>query len=166
MRITPHFSLAEFAQPARHGLPRIDYPPEWRETRLRELAELLEVIHGRVQAYLGSWPIRLHVLSAYRSLAYNRAIGSRDTSQHVQGRAADIAVEYFAVAAGRHEGKWYPLTVSSLHELILTLHADGTLRDRPTRLGGLGLYERGGFTHVDTRPGKRLARWAGRRVIS
>lgn len=140
MKVTPHFSLAEFAQPARHGQPRIEYPAKWRETRLRVLAELLEVIRGRV-----GFPIQ--VLSAYRSLPYNRAIKSKDASQHVQGRAADIAAHGMAAA--------------ELHAAILSLYRDGTLRDRPTRLGGLGRYL--DFVHIDTRPGRRLARWRGSR---
>ena len=148
MKITPHFSLTEFDRPARRGFPPAPYPENWIEERLRPLAEILEVIRGRVGT-----PIV--VLSAYRDIAYNRRIGSKNTSQHVQGRAADI------VAQG--------MNVTDLHSVILALCRDGTLRDRPRWVGGLGLYGgvgSAGFVHVDTRPGKRLARWRGSRTAT
>ena len=144
MKITPHFSLSEFDRPARRGFPASPYPARWIESRLRPLAELLEVIRGRVDC-----PIV--VLSAWRELAYNRAIGSLDTSQHVQGRAGDIVAP--------------EMRTITLHAEILALYRDGTLRGRPTRLGGLGDYG-SAFVHVDTRPGTRLARWRGSRTAT
>jgi uncharacterized protein YcbK (DUF882 family) len=116
------------------------YPKEWEEERLRELCETLEVIREAA----GNRGIR--IISGYRSPAYNRKIGSTDGSQHPQGRAADI----------QHP----TLTTEELHTLILALYKAGKL----PHLGGLGLYPT--FCHVDTRSGKRLARWNGSRVGS
>lgn len=137
MRLTDHFSLAEFAQPARHGFQSEPYPREWVNDRLLPLCAALELIRDALRS-----PIT--VLSGYRSEAYNRcpAVRGARNSQHVQGRAADIRVPGIAPEA--------------VHEVALVLHEHGTIR-----LGGLGLYP--SWCHVDIRPGKRLARWTGSR---
>lgn len=132
-RLTEHFDVVEWEQPARRGLPAASYPPEWVEERLRPLAEILEVL----RAELGGRPIR--VISGYRGPAYNAAIGGAEKSQHMEGRAADIMVEGVAPAA--------------VHDVALRLHQEGRIR-----LGGLGEYPK--FTHMDVRPGP-LARWHG-----
>lgn len=69
MLVTSHFSVEEFAQPARRGLLALPYPLEWVEGRMRPLCEVLEVLRRR----LGDRPVT--VLSGYRSEAYNRAVG-------------------------------------------------------------------------------------------
>lgn len=136
IQVTPHFSTAEFA--CRDGTP---YPEEWIEERLRPLCETLEVVRDAA----GGRAIR--VTSGFRSLEYNRSIGSNDTSQHPQGRAADIQ---------------HPvLTAGALHTLILKLYKAGKL----PRLGGLGFYPT--FCHLDVRERPadgHLAQWLGTRV--
>ena len=135
-RVTPHFSVEEFDQPARHGLLATPYPPEWVEGRLRPLCEALEALRER----LGGRPVR--VLSGYRSGAYNRAVGGARASQHLEGRAADVTVR------GR--------SPEEVLAAALALYAEGV-----ARIGGLGLYP--GFVHLDVRPG-RLVRWGGSRT--
>ena len=84
MMLSPHFSLAEF-QVTNTGLPNVAGPVA-RE-RLRALCdEVLEPLRED----LGQ-PV--HVTSGYRSQAVNDAIGGSKTSQHMQGEAADIAVD-------------------------------------------------------------------------
>lgn len=131
--MSAHFGADEFAQPARHGFPRVAYPAEWVNTRLAALCEVLEVI----RAHLGK-PV--NILSGFRTIAYNKAVGGEKKSQHVEGRAADIhvpGVEPKAVQAA-----------------VQKLFNDGRL----PALGGLGCYKT--FTHIDVRP-RKVARWNG-----
>lgn len=130
--MTPHFSSQEFA--CRDGAP---YPLEWIQDRLRPLCEILE----QVRAACGGQPVS--VLSGYRTQTYNQTIGAAPRSQHVEGRAADVAILYSAP--------------ESVHAAALALHRGGQVQ-----LGGLGLYPT--FVHLDVRPGERLARWRGSRT--
>jgi uncharacterized protein YcbK (DUF882 family) len=136
MKISQHFSRAEFSQRARHGQPAMPYPAEWIADRLRPLCAALEVLRAEVGR-------PLVVVSGYRSQAYNRAIGGARASQHVTGRAADVR------CAG--------LSAVDLHAAALTLYRAGALK-----VGGLGLYS--GFVHLDVRDTPRLVRWSGSRV--
>ena len=84
MYLSPHFTLDELTvsqTAARDGIDNTP-PPEVIEN-LRRTAMGLEGI----RILLG---VPVIVTSGYRSLALNRAIGSKDTSQHVTGEAADF----------------------------------------------------------------------------
>ena len=82
--MTPHFSLAELTVTDHR---EFDNTPNESETaNLQRLAEFLEI----VKATLGGKPIMVN--SAFRSKAVNDAVGSKDTSQHRLGCAADIRV--------------------------------------------------------------------------
>ena len=82
--MTPHFSLAELTH-TDHRL--LDNTPNAAElANLQRLAEFLET----VKTTLGGKPVMIN--SAYRSKAVNDAVGSKDTSQHRQGLAADFRV--------------------------------------------------------------------------
>jgi len=84
--ITPNFTLAELAASetaARHGWDNTPGPSEL--ANLKRLADLLE----QVRALLGK-PVLVN--SAFRSKRVNDAVGSKDTSQHRIGCAADIRV--------------------------------------------------------------------------
>ena len=87
MNLTPHFTLDELTSSEtaeRHGW---DNTPSAAElANLRRLADFLE----QIKALLGGKPIMIN--SAYRSKRVNDAVGSRDTSQHRIGCAADIRV--------------------------------------------------------------------------
>lgn len=115
------------------------YPPAWVASRLQPLCIVLEAI----RAELDHRPVT--IVSGYRTPAHNRAVGGSRHSRHMEGDAADIRVA--GVSAQR------------VHAVALRLHQAGTIR-----LGGLGAYAR--FTHVDVRPGVRLARWSGSRVTA
>lgn len=82
--MTPHFSLAELTH-TDHRL--LDNTPNAAElANLKRLAEFLET----VKTTLGGKPVMIN--SAFRSKAVNDAVGSKDTSQHRLGLAADFRV--------------------------------------------------------------------------
>ena len=115
MSLSKHFSRHEFACRCGCGFDTVDI----------ELIELLEVI----REHFGQ-PVTVN--SAARCLEYNRSIGSRDTSQHVQGKAADIVIR--------------GINPDDVHFFV----------DEMDR-GGLGKYST--FTHVDV--SERRRRWTG-----
>ena len=82
--MTPNFTLAELTRTDHRSLDNIPDPAAL--VNLKRLAEFLELVKSR----LGNRPIMVN--SAYRSAAVNAACGSRDTSQHRLGCAADIRV--------------------------------------------------------------------------
>lgn len=143
MMVTPHFHVDEFAQPARHGFPRMPYPPEWIEDRLRPLCEALEVIRAEFSDR------RITIISGYRTPLYNAKVGGEPKSQHMEGRAADFWIQ--------------GVDPFSAYAICLRLHALGRLK-----IGGLGKYP--GFSHIDVRVNQqgalvsRLAKWDGART--
>ena len=84
MNLTEHFTLEELTHTDHRTL---DNSPNDSETaNLVRLAEFLE----QVKTLLGGKPIMVN--SAFRSKLVNDAVGSKDTSQHRVGCAADIRV--------------------------------------------------------------------------
>ena len=82
--MTPHFTLAELTHTDHR---QFDNTPNAAElANLKRLAEFLEV----VKTTLGGKAVMIS--SAFRSKAVNDAVGSRDTSQHRLGLAADFRV--------------------------------------------------------------------------
>ena len=84
MNLSEHFTLEELTHTEHRELENI--PNETELANLKRLAEFLE----RVKTVLGGKPIMVN--SAFRSKAVNDAVGSKDTSQHRIGCAADIRV--------------------------------------------------------------------------
>jgi putative chitinase len=84
MNLTPHFTLEELTHTDHRTLDNT--PNEAELANLKRLAEFLEA----VKTVLGGKPIIVN--SAFRSKAVNDAVGSKDTSQHRTGCAADIRV--------------------------------------------------------------------------
>ena len=86
MKLTPNFSLEELTQSETAERKGLDNTPNADvKANLVRLAKFLE----EVRRILGR-PIMVN--SAYRSPEVNTAIGSRPTSQHCIGCAADIKV--------------------------------------------------------------------------
>jgi len=112
------------------------YPENWITSRLEPLCRVLEILRHDL-----GMPVSIN--SGYRTPSYNRKIGGARHSQHVNGAAADIAV------VGHSS--------DLVHNSILNLHRTGAIK-----IGGLGNYVT--FTHIDIRPGTRLARWSGSRI--
>jgi len=84
MNLTEHFTLEELTVTSHR---QFDNTPNDAETaNLQRLAEFLE----KVKTVLGGKPIMVN--SAFRSKAVNDSVGSKDTSQHRLGCAADIRV--------------------------------------------------------------------------
>jgi hypothetical protein len=84
MLLTPNFTLEELIA-TQHR--EFDNTPNSSEiNNLKRLAEMLE----KVKTLLDGKPIMVN--SAFRSKAVNDAVGSKDTSQHRVGCAADIRV--------------------------------------------------------------------------
>ena len=82
--MTPHFSLAELTATSHR---EFDNTPNEKElANLQKLAEFLE----QVKTLLDGKPIMIN--SAFRSKAVNDSVGSKDTSQHRLGYAADFKV--------------------------------------------------------------------------
>jgi hypothetical protein len=82
--MTPHFSLAELTATSHR---QFDNTPNEAETaNLQRLAEFLE----QVKTALDGKPIMVN--SAFRSKQVNDSVGSKDTSQHRIGCAADLRV--------------------------------------------------------------------------
>jgi putative chitinase len=82
--MTPNFTLAELTHTDHRTLDNT--PNETEKANLKRLAEFLE----QVKSALGGKPVMVN--SAFRSKAVNDAVGSKDTSQHRLGCAADIRV--------------------------------------------------------------------------
>ena len=84
MNLTEHFTLEELTHTDHRELENI--PNEIELANLKRLAEFLET----VKTVLGGKPIMVN--SAFRSKVVNDAVGSKDTSQHRVGCAADLRV--------------------------------------------------------------------------
>jgi uncharacterized protein YcbK (DUF882 family) len=84
MNLTEHFTVDELTHTDHRALDNT--PNEAEMANLRRLAQFLE----QVKEVLGGKPIMVN--SAFRSKAVNDAVGSKDTSQHRLGCAADIRV--------------------------------------------------------------------------
>jgi uncharacterized protein YcbK (DUF882 family) len=86
--VTPHFTLAELTHTDHRSL---DNTPNATElANLQRLAQFLET----VKTTLGGKPVMIN--SAFRSKAVNDAVGSKDSSQHRLGLAADFRVPSMA----------------------------------------------------------------------
>jgi zinc D-Ala-D-Ala carboxypeptidase len=84
MNLTEHFTLAELTHTDHRQFENV--PNEKEIENLKRLAAFLE----EVKTILKGRPIMVN--SAFRSKAVNDAVGSKDTSQHRLGCAADIRV--------------------------------------------------------------------------
>ena len=86
MKLSPNFTLKELTHSETAERLGLDNTPDEKvKANLVRLARMLE----EVRRILGR-PIMVN--SAYRSPAVNKAIGSKPTSQHCLGCAADIRV--------------------------------------------------------------------------
>ena len=87
MNLTPHFTLEELTASETAERNGWDNSPNDAELEnLKRLADFLE----QVKVVLGGKPIMIN--SAFRSKKINDSVGSKDTSQHRIGCAADFKV--------------------------------------------------------------------------
>ena len=84
MNLSPHFTLEELTHTDHREFDNT--PNEAELENLKRLAAFLE----EVKTVLGGKPVMVN--SAFRSKQVNDAVGSKDTSQHRIGCAADIRI--------------------------------------------------------------------------
>jgi len=84
MNLTEHFTVAELTATSHRQFDNT--PNETELANLQKLAEFLE----QVKTLLDGKPIMIN--SAFRSKQVNDSVGSKDTSQHRTGCAADFKV--------------------------------------------------------------------------
>ena len=84
MNLTEHFTLEELTVTSHREFDNT--PNDVEIANLTRLAEFLE----QVKTVLGDKPVMIN--SAFRSKQVNDSVGSKDTSQHRVGCAADIRV--------------------------------------------------------------------------
>lgn len=118
--LTAHFSRREFA--SKDGAPM---PASYPDTRLLGMLEVLRYA-------CGEHPVT--ILSGWRSVAHNAAVGGAVESRHLTGEAADIRVDGVS-----------PAKVAAV------------ARELFEGWGGVGEYAT--FVHIDCRA--REARWRG-----
>ena len=84
MQLSEHFTLEELTHTDHREL---DNTPNDKEiNNIKRLAEFLE----QIKTVLGGKPVMIN--SAFRSKAVNDAVGSKDSSQHRVGCAADLRI--------------------------------------------------------------------------
>jgi hypothetical protein len=84
MLLSPHFSLEELTHTDHRTIENV--PNSSEINNLKRVADLLE----EVKTLLGGKPVM--ILSGFRCKELNDAVGSKDTSQHRVGCAADIRI--------------------------------------------------------------------------
>lgn len=90
MKISKHFTANELIRSQTAARRKIDNRPNPKQfMNLVYLATVLEQVRALFDA-----PV--HITSGFRCLALNRAIGSKDTSKHTQGLAADFVVSGYS----------------------------------------------------------------------
>ena len=87
MKLTPHFTLDEMVKSQTALRLGLDNTPDTDE--MKSLLALCENVLEPVRIH---WAKPVVVNSGFRALRVNRAIGSRDSSQHAKGEAADIEI--------------------------------------------------------------------------
>ena len=135
MQLTQHFTLAELTKSSTAERLELDNtPPPEVPPALTSTAEMLE----RIRSTLG---VPVTVTSGYRAWAVNKAVGGVTSSDHAQGRAADIVAPRYGT----------PLQIARALAPLVDVLGIGQL-----------IYERFGSTswvHVSTRvPDKRVNR--------
>jgi uncharacterized protein YcbK (DUF882 family) len=123
MQLTKNFNSVEFDCKDGTKVPKYLLP------NLRRLAKNLQVLRDE----LG---VPIHILSGYRTVKHNKAIGGRPASMHLKAIAADMACKEY--------------TAEMIQNKIEELIKEGKMQE-----GGLGKYKT--FTHYDVRNYK--ARW-------
>ena len=153
LRVAPGFTLGQFL-PHQPGDPRY---LALSEPLLLKLEAVLEEVKAE-----GIRAETLHVMSAFRTPHYNRAIGNTtDGSRHLWGDAADVFIDEVGdgwMDSLNGSGRGTDADARELHRIIERVEARG---ERHVRPGGLSLYRsnarRGPFIHVDARG--TPARW-------
>ena len=151
--VSPHFRLKQFLCKQPGGSRKYVVLNE-------RLLAALEYVLERVNA-AGYRVTTFHVMSGYRTPAYNRSLGNVRYSQHQWGAAADIFIDENAddvMDDLNGDGRSDIRDAEALYRLIDAAAARPEARGL---IGGLGKYPptraHGPFVHIDVRD--RKARW-------
>lgn len=113
MKLSQHFTLEELTRSTVATARGIDNtPPPELLPRLVRTAEMLERIRSTVD-------VPVIVTSGYRCPELNKAVGSRSTSDHTQGHAADIVAPMFGTPTAVAELLAPMVSVLGIGQLIL-----------------------------------------------
>lgn len=115
MVLRPHFK--------KRGRLSNSLPPRYMWKRLTDTLRLIDYWAGELNS-----PIK-ELLSIYRSPAYNRAVGGKSRSQHLENRAIDVKFTRVSSYTAARKLK--------------------EIRDKGIFKGGIGTYS--SFVHIDTR---------------
>jgi zinc D-Ala-D-Ala carboxypeptidase len=85
MRLSPHFTLHELCRSETAVSCGVQNDPD-----AQQISALTLLSHHILEPLRASFKIPFTPTSAFRSLALNRLLGSRDSSQHIRGEAADL----------------------------------------------------------------------------
>ena len=151
--ISPHFRLKQFLCKQAAGYPKYVVLDD---RLLLALEHVLQVVNEA-----GYRATTFHVMSGYRTPAYNRSLGNVRYSQHLWGAAADIFIDEDLngvmddlTGDGRSDIRDAAVLYRLIERAAATPAAQGLI-------GGLGKYPstaaHGPFVHVDVRDG--TARW-------
>ncbi|HEX6317002.1 MAG TPA: DUF882 domain-containing protein [Gemmatimonadaceae bacterium] len=116
------------------------------------LLDKLELVLAEIATWTGSRveeSVEFDVHSSFRTPAHNRHVRSaaRD-SRHQLGDAIDIAVD------ANRDGR-----VNAKDAKLVTMAVDIVEREHPDLVGGMGIYTRNSYVHIDARGVK--VRWRG-----
>lgn len=158
--ISPHFTLGQFLSKQEGGWPKYML---LRPRLLIKLERLLEAVNAR-----GIAANTLHIMSGYRTPAYNARLGNVEYSRHLWGGAADVFIDAAPIDRWiddiNGDGRADRADAAQLFDIAAEL---GEQTAAPRLIGGVGEYgatsAHGPFVHVDVRGFK--ARW-GRRVVT
>lgn len=128
MRLSQHFALAEFLADDDPVGPSTKYIANLK--RVADGLEFVRVAEGR--------PLRITPHGGFRSPSLNRRIGGAPLSKHRLGQAADVT-------AG--DGLDFDEQIQFAAYASRAKDAQGRFY-----FGGIGIYPKNGFCHVDTRP--------------
>jgi len=156
-KVSPHFTLEQFVckEDASKSFPKYIVLQEKLPLKLEAVLERVNALGIRVDT--------LHVMSAYRTPYYNRAIGDVTYSMHQWGSAADIYVDPTKsdrMSDLNHDGRVDVDDARFLYDEIEKLLTDPAYSRYQ---GGLGYYPgtraHPPFVHLDVRGA--AARWKG-----
>lgn len=162
-RLTDHWTVSELCR-------RADWPSLCRDEAAQDHLRRLAVTALEPLRLLCGFP--LVAVSGYRSSAHNSQVKGAQASQHMLGRAADIApadVEWWKLRAhflGKPGFEKFTAKMARDQERIcqLDLLVEHTLARELVAVGGVGLYEKSGWIHLDIRcrgSSEHVARWHG-----
>jgi len=132
-QLTAHFNLAEF-----HCRDGTEVPESHEESLVRFCRYVLEPMRARYGA------AKVH--SGFRTAKHNHVVGGAQGSYHVYTVHLPTEVAADVSFATGTPWRW-------------SIYAAYLIRRRYRRNGGIGLYSRGGWVHLDVRHGS--SRWLG-----